>query len=62
MLIDWQKIDGTWYYFNSLGHMLTGCNKRVDGNVLDEVREGVANQIVTERKRAVSNDDASIDN
>lgn len=33
-----------------------------DGNVLDEVREGVANQVVTERKRAVSNDDASINN
>lgn len=33
-----------------------------DGNVLDEVREGIANQIVTERNRSVSNDDASIDN
>lgn len=24
MLVDWQKIDGTWYYLNILGHMLTG--------------------------------------
>lgn len=33
-----------------------------DGNVLDEVREGIANQIVSVRDKSVSNDDASIDN
>lgn len=94
MLVDWQKIDGTWYYLNFLGHMLTGWKQMgvkwyfyngngalnnqnmhviVDGDSrilylassgewIDEVREGISNQIVTERNRSVSNNDASIDN